>query len=279
MRSIIPRPILFVLTLALVVGVISFIELRLDAEPADVQANPQSDRQENSDSITANEDGKPGVEERRDQAASDSAKSLSEDAEDRMSPEEDNPEATADRIARKEAEFSRAEEIVAPSGFINADDVSINEARGEKVVLLDFWTYTCFNCQNTQPYINRWHQKYADDGLRIVGVHTPEFGFEREYANVEQAVREAGIRYPVVLDNSYATWDAYDQRYWPAWYLIDADGFIRYKHFGEGAYGETEAKIQELLAERNRIGNQARPDIISRRDRRGESSGGEDSGS
>ena len=279
MRSIIPRPILLVLTLALVVGVISFIELRLDAEPADVQANPQSDRQENSDSITANEDGKPGVEERRDQAASDSAKSLSEDAEDRMSPEEDNPEATADRIARKEAEFSRAEEIVAPSGFINTDDVSINEARGEKVVLLDFWTYTCFNCQNTQPYINRWHQKYADDGLRIVGVHTPEFGFEREYANVEQAVREAGIQYPVVLDNSYATWDAYDQRYWPAWYLIDADGFIRYKHFGEGAYGETEAKIQELLAERNRIGNQARPDIISRRDRRGESSGGEDSGS
>ncbi|MDQ3566838.1 MAG: redoxin domain-containing protein [Actinomycetota bacterium] len=255
MRSIIPRPILFVLTLALVVGVISFIELRLDAEPADVQANPQSDRQENSDSITANEDGKPGVEERRDQAASDSAKSLSEDAEDRMSPEEDNPEATADRIARKEAEFSRAEEIVAPSGFINADDVSINEARGEKVVLLDFWTYTCFNCQNTQPYINRWHQKYADDGLRIVGVHTPEFGFEREYANVEQAVREAGIQYPVVLDNSYATWDAYDQRYWPAWYLIDADGFIRYKHFGEGAYGETEAKIQELLAEKDRIQN------------------------
>ncbi|MBA3389745.1 MAG: redoxin domain-containing protein [Rubrobacter sp.] len=172
-----------------------------------------------------------------------------------MSPEEDNPEATADRIARKEAEFSRAEEIVAPSGFINTDDVSINEARGEKVVLLDFWTYTCFNCQNTQPYINRWHQKYADDGLRIVGVHTPEFGFEREYANVEQAVREAGIRYPVVLDNSYATWDAYDQRYWPAWYLIDADGFIRYKHFGEGAYGETEAKIQELLAEKDRIQN------------------------
>jgi thiol-disulfide isomerase/thioredoxin len=279
MRSIIPRPILLVLTLALVVGVISFIELRLDAEPADVQANPQSDRQENSDSITANEDGKPGVEERRDQAASDSAKSLSEDAEDRMSPEEDNPETTEERIARKEAEFSRAEEIVAPSGFINTNDFSINEARGEKVVLLDFWTYTCFNCQNTQPYINRWHEKYADDGLRIVGVHTPEFGFEREYANVEQAVREAGIRYPVVLDNSYATWDAYDQRYWPAWYLIDADGFIRYKHFGEGAYGETEAKIQELLAERNRIGNQARPDIISRRDRRGESSGGEDSGS
>ena len=169
-----------------------------------------------------------------------------------MAPE-DNTEEVADRIARKEAEFSRAEEIVAPSGFINTDDVSIKEARGEAVVLLDFWTYTCYNCQNTQPYINRWHEKYADDGLRIVGVHTPEFGFEKEYANVETAVGEAGIEYPVVLDNAYATWNAYDNRFWPAIYLIDADGFVRYKHFGEGAYGETEAKIEDLLAERDRI--------------------------
>jgi hypothetical protein len=83
--------------------------------------------------------------------------------------------------------------------------------------------------------------------------HTPEFGFEREYSNVEAAVREAGIEYPVVLDNAYATWDAYDNRYWPAIYLNDADGFVRYKHFGEGAYGETEKKIEELLAEKGRI--------------------------
>jgi len=166
-----------------------------------------------------------------------------------------NPEAKDERIARKEKEFDRAEEIAAPSGFINADDVSINAARGEKVILLDFWTYSCINCQHTQPYINRWHERYADDRLQVVGVHTPEFGFEKEYANVEQAVREAGIEYPVVLDNSYATWNAYDQRYWPAMYLIDADGFIRYRHFGEGAYGETEAKIRELLAERDRLQN------------------------
>lgn len=144
------------------------------------------------------------------------------------------------------------EEIVAPAGFINTDGVSIKEARGEKVVLVDFWTYTCYNCQNTQPYLNAWHEEYADDGFLIIGVHTPEFGFERDPANVERAVREAGIEYPVVLDNGYATCNAYDQRYWPAMYLIDADGFVRYKHFGEGAYEETETKIRELLAEKDR---------------------------
>jgi len=157
-----------------------------------------------------------------------------------------------ERIERKEAEFQRAEEIVAPTGFINTEGVSINEARGEKVVLVDFWTYACYNCQNMQPHLNAWHEEYADDGLLIIGVHTPEFGFEREPANVEQAVREAGIEYPVVLDNNYATWSAYDQRYWPAMYLIDTDGFVRHKHIGEGAYEETEAKIRELLAEKDR---------------------------
>jgi len=159
MRSIIPRPVLLALTLALVVGVIAFIELRLDAAGTAnprATANPQTAGQENSDTTTANQASEPGVEERRDQAqgpsgdagdqrASDSMESPSEDAGDRMAPE-DNPEATEERISRKEAEFSRAEEIVAPTGFINTDDVSINEARGEKVVLLDFWTYTCYNC-------------------------------------------------------------------------------------------------------------------------------------
>jgi thiol-disulfide isomerase/thioredoxin len=136
---------------------------------------------------------------------------------------------------------------------VNADGFSVREAAGEKVVLLEFWTYTCFNCQNVQPHLNAWHNEYADDGLQVVGVHTPEFGFEREYANGEAAVREAGIEYPVVLDNAYATWNAYDNRYWPAIYLIDTDGFVRYKHFGEGAYGQTQEKIEELLAERDRI--------------------------
>jgi thiol-disulfide isomerase/thioredoxin len=230
-RSRTPRPFLLVLTLLLVVGAIVAIELRFDAAGTQAAA-PTSAAQENEGVPAANRTS----EGHRDQ--------------------EDGPSdarTTPERIERKEAEFQRAEEIVAPTGFINTDGVSINEARGEKVVLVDFWTYACYNCQNTQPYLNAWHEEYADDGLLIIGVHTPEFGFERDPANVERAVREAGIEYPVVLDNNYATWNAYDQRYWPAMYLIDADGFIRYSHFGEGAYGETEAKIRELLAEKDRI--------------------------
>jgi thiol-disulfide isomerase/thioredoxin len=147
----------------------------------------------------------------------------------------DRAPSDSERIARKEDEYQRAEEISAPSGFVNADDFSLREAAGENVVLVEFWTYTCFNCQNVQRHINSWHDAYAGEGLQVVGVHTPEFGFEREYANVRSAVREAGIEYPVVLDNAYATWDAYHNRYWPAIYLVNADGFVRYKHFGEGA--------------------------------------------
>ena len=152
----------------------------------------------------------------------------------------------------KKKTYERANEIASPSGFVNAEDVSITALRGEKVVLVEFWTYTCFNCQNVQPHINAWHDEYADDGLRTVGVHTPEFGFERDYDNVAAAVAEASIEYPVVLDNGYATWNAYDNRYWPAIYLIDAEGFVRYRHFGEGAYEATEKKIRQLLAENDR---------------------------
>jgi thiol-disulfide isomerase/thioredoxin len=93
----------------------------------------------------------------------------------------------------------------------------------------------CSNCKNTQPYLNAWHEKHEDDGLLIIGVHKPEFEFEKDPTNVERAVEKANIRYPVVLDNNYATWNAYEQHYWSAWYLIDAYGFIRYQHFGEGA--------------------------------------------
>lgn len=237
MRSTTPRPLLLVLTLLLVVGAIVAIELRFDAAgSAGTQATgPTPAAQENEGVPTAN---RTGEGRRRDLQDGPSGTT--------------GARTTPKRIERKEEEFQRAEEIVAPTGFINTNGVSINEARGEKVVLVDFWTYACYNCQNTQPYLNAWHEEYADDGLLIIGVHTPEFGFERDPANVERAVREADIEYPVVLDNNYATWNAYDQRYWPAMYLIDADGFIRYRHFGEGAYGETEAKIRELLAEKRR---------------------------
>jgi thiol-disulfide isomerase/thioredoxin len=233
-RLLAPRPVALALALLLIVGAIAFIELRVDASGADTTADaranpPVADPAEKRDAPTIDPPWK--VE---DQAASESA---------------------AERVARKEAEFERAKEIVAPTGFINTDGVSIEEAAGEKVVLLEFWTYSCYNCQNTHPYVNRWHEKYEDDGLLVIGVHKPEFEFEKAPAGVREAVRQANIEYPVVLDNNDATWDAYDQRYWPARYLIDVDGFIRYKHFGEGAYEQTEVKIQELLAEKDRVLN------------------------
>src|SRR4028118_2121368 len=116
----------------------------------------------------------------------------------------DRDPSDAERMAKKEGEYQRAEEISAPSGFVNAGDFSVREAAGETVVLVEFWTYTCFNCQNLQPHTNSWHDEYADEGLQVVGVHTPEFGFEREYANVAAAAREAGHQYPGLLGTLYA---------------------------------------------------------------------------
>jgi cytochrome c biogenesis protein CcdA/thiol-disulfide isomerase/thioredoxin len=118
-----------------------------------------------------------------------------------------------------------------------------------RVVLIDFWTYTCINCIRTLPYLKAWDQRYRDRGLTIVGVHTPEFPFEREAGNVEDAIAQSGLEYPVAQDNEYGTWNAHGNQYWPAKYLIDARGQVRYVHFGEGEYGETEKAIRELLAE------------------------------
>lgn len=117
-----------------------------------------------------------------------------------------------------------------------------------RVVLIDFWTYTCINCIRTLPYLKAWDERYRDRGLTIVGVHTPEFPFEREAGNVAAAIAQSGLEYPVVQDNDYATWNAYGNQYWPAKYLIDAQGRVRYVHFGEGEYAETETAIRELLA-------------------------------
>ncbi len=231
MRSLSPRPILLTLTLLLIVGAIAFVELRFNrAGPGDTQGQAVPESAEQT------------VEPVAEKTVGNEATS-----------EEAERESAAERIARKEAEFTRAKEIVASTGFINTDGISIGENLGEKVVLLEFWTYSCFNCQNVQPYLNEWHKEYEDDGLLIIGVHRPEFEFEKDPASVERAVGEAGIEYPVILDNNSATWDAYDNRYWPARYMIDVDGFIRYQHFGEGAYEENEEEIQELLAERDEI--------------------------
>lgn len=171
------------------------------------------------------------------------------------------PGTPARYITAKERKFDRAKEIANPDGFVNtsltssgqASALKISNLIGKKVILVDFWTYSCINCQRTQPYLNAWYQKYKDEGLEIIGVHTPEFEFEKKYENVKQAVKDEGIRYPVVLDNNYATWNAYENRYWPHRYLIDIDGFIVYDHIGEGAYDETEQKIRDALNERMRV--------------------------
>lgn len=142
----------------------------------------------------------------------------------------------------------KAPELVNPQGYLNTDNITISSLKG-KVVLVDFWTYTCINCIRTIPHLVDWYNKYHDKGLEIIGVHTPEFNFEKDISNVRKAVLEHGIKYPVVLDNDYETWNAYQNRYWPHKYLIDANGIIRYDAIGEGRYDVTEQKIRELLTE------------------------------
>ena len=142
----------------------------------------------------------------------------------------------------------KAPEIIEGGEWFNSEPLKISELKG-KVVLIDFWTYTCINCIRTLPFLRDWHEKYEDDGLVIIGVHTPEFEFEKSARNVANAIEDFELEYPVIQDNNYATWRNYSNRYWPAKYLIDKDGRIRYTHFGEGKYDETERMIQELLAE------------------------------
>ena len=147
-------------------------------------------------------------------------------------------------------EYPLSPELSGISGYLNTEDkeIKISDFEG-KVVLIDFWTYTCINCIRTLPYLTSWDEKYKDKGLVIIGVHAPEFNFEKEKENVQKAIERYGIEYPVVQDNERGTWNAFNNRYWPAKYLIDAEGYIRYVHFGEGAYEETEAEIQKLLNE------------------------------
>jgi thiol-disulfide isomerase/thioredoxin len=133
-------------------------------------------------------------------------------------------------------------------GWINTDPVSLRRLRG-RVVLVDFWTYSCVNCLRTLPHLKDWDRMYRDDGLTIVGVHSPEFAFEREPDNVRAAVRKLGVRYPVALDNDFVTWTNYANQYWPAKYLIDRSGRIRYYHYGEGEYEETERQIRRYLGD------------------------------
>jgi len=170
-------------------------------------------------------------------------------------PERTGEGVDVDVMTREEKEkiYEPAKEITTPDGFINTEGITIGDLVGKQVILVDFWTYSCINCQRTLPHLNEWHEKYGDKGLTIIGVHTPEFEFEKEYANVLAAVEKFGVKYPVVLDNDYSTWTAYENRYWPRKYLIDIDGYIVYDHIGEGGYAETEQKIVDLLNERARV--------------------------
>ena len=147
------------------------------------------------------------------------------------------------------SQFRKAPAFTQITGYINTPGlIKISDLRG-KVVLVHFWTYTCINCIHTIPYLNDWYQKYSNKGLVIVSIHRPEFEFEKNIDNVKAAVQQYEIKYPVLQDNNYGTWDAYGNLYWPIDYLIDNQGLIRYNHVGEGGYDQTEKTIQSLLAE------------------------------
>src|SRR3990172_735283 len=144
------------------------------------------------------------------------------------------------------ATMSDAPEFVGITEWLNSEPLTLVQLRG-KVVLIDFWTYTCINCIRTLPHVTQWYRSYKDYGFEIIGVHTPEFAFEKSTKNVEDAIKRFNITYPVALDNDYQTWRAYDNHYWPAHYLINQNGIIVKKHFGEGGYVEMEDAIRALL--------------------------------
>jgi thiol-disulfide isomerase/thioredoxin len=149
--------------------------------------------------------------------------------------------------------MNRSEKRIAPEfsgieAWLNSPPLTMESLRG-KVVLVDFWTYSCVNCLRTLPYLKSWHEKYRDKGLVIIGVHTPEFQFEHDQSNVRMAIAKYGLKYPNALDNGYQTWTAFQNHFWPHKYLIDQEGIIRHEQIGESGHQETEAMIQKLLAE------------------------------
>lgn len=143
---------------------------------------------------------------------------------------------------------TQAPELTVGGQWFNSSPLKLADLRG-KVVLLDFWTYSCINCQRTLPYLKSWYAKYHDKGLVVIGIHSPEFAFEHNPQNVAMAIKDFGITYPVMQDNDFATWKSYGNEYWPAEYLIDKNGAVRHTHFGEGDYDGSEKVIQDLLAE------------------------------
>ena len=162
---------------------------------------------------------------------------------------------TDDSNVQDKTFLRKSPELQGITGYINTSAEEIEQQLEGKVVLYDFWTYSCINCIRTLPYLTAWDEKYSDEGLVIVGIHSPEFEFEKEYGNVLFAINKFGINYPVVQDNEKEIWDEFQNRYWPRKYIADHEGYIRFDHIGEGAYKETEEVIQLLLKERsNSIG-------------------------
>ncbi len=147
--------------------------------------------------------------------------------------------------------FKKAPKLVGIANYLNTAPEELSKEIEGKVVLYDIWTYSCINCIRTLPYITAWDDKYSEQGLLIVGIHSPEFEFEKDPENVKMAIEKHGINYPVVLDNDMETWKAFENRYWPRKYIADHEGYIRYDHIGEGSYQETEKVIQKLLEERS----------------------------
>lgn len=141
-----------------------------------------------------------------------------------------------------------APDINGTGPWFNSPPLSLAQLKG-KVVLVEFWTFGCSNCRNVAPYIKQWHERYADKGLVVVGVHTPEFAHEADPKRVKNYLRENDIRHPVVMDNDHAIWNRWNNRYWPAMYLLNPSGEVCYRHFGEGRYAETESRIRQLLPE------------------------------
>ncbi len=157
-----------------------------------------------------------------------------------------SPIVTPESIARSPNQLPEFQGI---SEWLNsASPVTTRDLLG-KVVLVQIWTLGCINCQRTLPYVTSWHKKYAAKGLQTIGIHTPEFAFERDSKNIRRAMTKYGITYPVGVDNNFQTWKAYKNEYWPHLFLADRQGIIRYDHIGEGAYDETEAKIRQLLGQ------------------------------
>ena len=141
-----------------------------------------------------------------------------------------------------------APELTGISDWINTAPLTLSELRG-RVVLVHFWTFACVNCRNVQPHVKDWYARYDPDDFVVLGVHTPELAFERDLGNLRKAIDENGVRYPVAIDPEFKTWDAYRNRYWPAFYFVDRRGHVRHAHFGEGDYARSESVIRELLAE------------------------------